>query len=472
MTFLAERWICLIEGVLAAFVVGLALPDGRPAAAVPRGPRAARRRVLGCVAVILVSGSEMFGLLARPRPGAASGAPAERHRARRALGRRQPRRRPDRDVGGPAARRRSAPRVGRRVVRVGTSAALAAAHRRSAALLRARPGLHGRQASCVTVARRARRLAVRASSSAPRAACSSPLGYRGPRAKQALDADGPHRQAVLGRGASPSHEPQASGLAERRLAHRAPSALRLPADRRRGGRGEAAPSPRTLQRPDARARRAEPAARHRARLRRGAVARHARGASAAGPRDPRRRRPGDRRRSATSSTTSAPTRSREANSAPSSRRCAPRSPGWSASCGCRSSTCAARSRPTAGLGRRCPTTCGWSAPRSGLTVHLTLDESPTRLRNEVETELLRITQEAVTNARKHSSAENLWVRLPGPASVRPHHGRRTTARAWAPSRPDSYGLTHHARARRAHRRARSRSRNETRIRGRRGLESR
>jgi signal transduction histidine kinase len=47
--------------------------------------------------------------------------------------------------------------------------------------------------------------------------------------------------------------------------------------------------------------------------------------------------------------------------------------------------------------------------RSGPTVHLAIDETPDRLRLGVEQELLRIVQEAVTNARKHSGAENLWV---------------------------------------------------------------
>jgi len=47
--------------------------------------------------------------------------------------------------------------------------------------------------------------------------------------------------------------------------------------------------------------------------------------------------------------------------------------------------------------------------RSGTAVHLSVDESPDRLRLEVEEELLRIVQEAVTNARKHSDANNLWV---------------------------------------------------------------
>jgi signal transduction histidine kinase len=47
--------------------------------------------------------------------------------------------------------------------------------------------------------------------------------------------------------------------------------------------------------------------------------------------------------------------------------------------------------------------------RSPLTVHLSLDEAPTRLSPAVETELFRISQEAITNARKHSGATNLWV---------------------------------------------------------------
>ena len=46
---------------------------------------------------------------------------------------------------------------------------------------------------------------------------------------------------------------------------------------------------------------------------------------------------------------------------------------------------------------------------SGMTVHLSLNEAPVRLAAETEAELLRIVQEAVTNARKHSLASNLWV---------------------------------------------------------------
>jgi signal transduction histidine kinase len=46
---------------------------------------------------------------------------------------------------------------------------------------------------------------------------------------------------------------------------------------------------------------------------------------------------------------------------------------------------------------------------SGMTVHLSLNEAPVRLSAETEAELLRIVQEAVTNARKHAQANNLWV---------------------------------------------------------------
>ncbi len=43
------------------------------------------------------------------------------------------------------------------------------------------------------------------------------------------------------------------------------------------------------------------------------------------------------------------------------------------------------------------------------SVHVVLDEAPDRLPVTVEAELLRIAQEAVTNARKHAGAANLWV---------------------------------------------------------------
>ena len=45
----------------------------------------------------------------------------------------------------------------------------------------------------------------------------------------------------------------------------------------------------------------------------------------------------------------------------------------------------------------------------GLRVHFSLEESTARLPAAVEAELLRIAQEAITNARKHAGAQNLWV---------------------------------------------------------------
>lgn len=46
---------------------------------------------------------------------------------------------------------------------------------------------------------------------------------------------------------------------------------------------------------------------------------------------------------------------------------------------------------------------------AGLRVHQSLDESTARLPAATEAELLRIAQEAITNARKHAGAANLWV---------------------------------------------------------------
>ena len=95
--------------------------------------------------------------------------------------------------------------------------------------------------------------------------------------------------------------------------------------------------------------------------------------------------------------------------------------------------------PTAGLGSALSDYVREVGARSGLTVHLTLDEASTRLRGEVETELLRIAQEAVTNARRHSQAANLWV----DCRVRPPYARITVqddGRGLGAARPDSYGL--------------------------------
>jgi signal transduction histidine kinase len=77
--------------------------------------------------------------------------------------------------------------------------------------------------------------------------------------------------------------------------------------------------------------------------------------------------------------------------------------------------------------------------QSGFTVHLSLNEAPNRLPAETEAELLRIAQEAITNARKHAEAENLWVSLlvdpPGAVLTVEDDGR-----GLGQARLDSYGL--------------------------------
>ncbi len=49
--------------------------------------------------------------------------------------------------------------------------------------------------------------------------------------------------------------------------------------------------------------------------------------------------------------------------------------------------------------------------RSGLRVHLSLDERGERLPRRVETELVRIAREAIGNVHRHARAVNLWVSL-------------------------------------------------------------
>ncbi|HXH77982.1 sensor histidine kinase [Nocardioides sp.] len=48
---------------------------------------------------------------------------------------------------------------------------------------------------------------------------------------------------------------------------------------------------------------------------------------------------------------------------------------------------------------------------TGLRVHLILDESGPALPSRIETELLRIAQEALGNVRKHARAANVWITL-------------------------------------------------------------
>lgn len=77
---------------------------------------------------------------------------------------------------------------------------------------------------------------------------------------------------------------------------------------------------------------------------------------------------------------------------------------------------------------------------AGLRVHYTLDESTARLPAATEAELLRIAQEAITNARKHAGAANLWVSC----AVDPPYAQIEVSddgQGFADQRPDGrYGL--------------------------------
>ena len=96
-------------------------------------------------------------------------------------------------------------------------------------------------------------------------------------------------------------------------------------------------------------------------------------------------------------------------------------------------------QPSAGLGAALTGYVRSVGTGSGLTVHLVLDESPYRLPIEAETEILRVAQEAITNARKHARARNLWVTCrvdPPRAFLRV----ADAGRGMGTPRPDSFGL--------------------------------
>ncbi len=63
-----------------------------------------------------------------------------------------------------------------------------------------------------------------------------------------------------------------------------------------------------------------------------------------------------------------------------------------------------------GLGESLSAYANQVSATSPMAVHVTLDEKGPRLPADVEYELLRIAQEAMANARKHSQAANLWLR--------------------------------------------------------------
>ena len=77
---------------------------------------------------------------------------------------------------------------------------------------------------------------------------------------------------------------------------------------------------------------------------------------------------------------------------------------------------------------------------SSLRVHVTLDEEGPRLPRDVERELLRIAQEAMTNVRKHARADNLWLRCCVRAPEAEIEVRDDGTAPHSP-RPDSQGLT-------------------------------
>jgi signal transduction histidine kinase len=96
-------------------------------------------------------------------------------------------------------------------------------------------------------------------------------------------------------------------------------------------------------------------------------------------------------------------------------------------------------QPASGLGAALTSYVRSVGTGAGLTVHLVLDESPYRLPIEAETELLRVAQEAITNARKHARARNLWVTCrvdPPRAFLRVADDGKGLGSA----RPDSFGL--------------------------------
>lgn len=96
-------------------------------------------------------------------------------------------------------------------------------------------------------------------------------------------------------------------------------------------------------------------------------------------------------------------------------------------------------QPTMGLGAALSDYARQVGATSPLTVHLVLDESPSRLRSDTEAELLRIAQEAITNVRKHARARNLWVtcRIAPPAALL---RVEDDGEGLGGGRSDSYGL--------------------------------
>ena len=94
---------------------------------------------------------------------------------------------------------------------------------------------------------------------------------------------------------------------------------------------------------------------------------------------------------------------------------------------------------TQGIGQSLASFARHVGSHSDLTVHVTLDESTGRLRPKVEAELLRIAQESINNARRHSGGQHLWVTC----SVQPPHAEIAVVDdgdGLGAGREDSHGL--------------------------------
>lgn len=93
-----------------------------------------------------------------------------------------------------------------------------------------------------------------------------------------------------------------------------------------------------------------------------------------------------------------------------------------------------------GLGESLSASAQHVASVSPVRVHVTLDERGPRLPREVEQQLLRIGQEAMTNVRKHAGADNLWLDCTVRAPTARIEVRDDGSRPHAPS-SDSQGVS-------------------------------
>ncbi len=94
---------------------------------------------------------------------------------------------------------------------------------------------------------------------------------------------------------------------------------------------------------------------------------------------------------------------------------------------------------SSGLGESLSAYANQVGTTSTMTVHVTLDEEGPRLPRDQEFELMRIAQEAMNNARKHSHADNLWLRCTVRAPYAEVEVRDDGTRGHRP-RADSQGL--------------------------------